>query len=103
MPARYCRLSSGDEVHVRSEELPYRALVAFRPEVVRVGNDPGGNRVTGVISNHVFLGELTELWVTLQDGTRLIARGHDLPAATSGEQVTVSWPVEASRLLAERD
>ena len=53
-----------------------------------------------VTASRVFLGELTELRLTLADGTTMLARGSDLPPSVSGERVTVTWPVAATKLLA---
>jgi len=59
----------------------------------------GWNQLEGTVAHSVFLGELTEIALTLADGTRLLARGSDLPKVPPGETLTLSWPVEATALL----
>ena len=101
------RLASGDEVRTANGDGPARALIAVRPEVVRVGtqktntNTKAGadNELTATITSRVFLGELTELRLSLADGTTLLARGIKLPTSASGERVKVTWPVSATKLL----
>ena len=93
------QLASGDEVRTANGDGPARALIAVRPEVVRVSTKNAGNELTATIASRVFLGELTELRLTLADGTTFLARGSDLPTSASGERVTVTWPVAATKLL----
>lgn len=93
------RLGSGDEVRTANRDAPARALVAVRPEVVRVSAQNAGNELNATIASRVFLGELTELRLTLSDGTTMLARGSDLPTSAIGERVTVTWPVAATKLL----
>ncbi len=103
------RLASGDEVRTANREGPARALVAVRPEVVRVGTkntntntntkSDADNELTATIASRVFLGELTELRLNLADGTTFLARGSELPTSASGERVRVTWPVSATKLL----
>lgn len=93
------RLGSGDEVRTANRDAPARALVAVRPEVVRVSAHNAGNELNATIASRVFLGELTELRLTLSDGTTMLARGSDLPTSAIGERVTVTWPVAATKLL----
>ena len=93
------QLGSGDEVRTANSNGPARALVAVRPEAVRVSTKNAGNELNATIASRVFLGELTELRLTLSDGTTMLARGGDLPTSASGEQVTVTWPVAATKLV----
>ena len=99
------RLASGDEVRTANGEGPARALVAVRPEVVRVGTEhintksDADNELTATIASRVFLGELTELRLNLADGTTFLVRGSELPTSASGERVRVTWPVSATKLL----
>ena len=92
-------LGSGDEVRTANSNGPARAIVAVRPEVVRVSTQNAGNELNATIASRVFLGELTELRLTLSDGTTMLARGGDLPTSASGEKVTVTWPVAATKLI----
>ena len=94
------QLASGDQVRTANSDSPARALMAVRPEVVRVSTQNAGNELTATIASRVFLGEITELRLTLADGTTFLARGSDLPPSASGERVTVTWPVAATKLLA---
>jgi putative spermidine/putrescine transport system ATP-binding protein len=101
-PSGAYRLDSGDEVRAASKDGPERALVAVRPEVVRVGaREAGnaGNALGATVVGRVFLGELTELRLALDNGAPLLARGSDLPPTKAGERVNVTWPVDATKLL----
>ncbi len=93
------RLASGDEVRTARDEGPAEALIAVRPEVVRIAVESRGNLVRATIASRVFLGELTEIRLTLEDGTSMLARGSDLAPGTGGEPVTLTWPIDATQLL----
>ena len=93
------RLDAGAEVLAASSDGPERALVAVRPEAVRITAGGDGNELKANVVSRVFLGELTELRLALSDKTTILARGSDLPATKTGEEVTVSWPIEATKLL----
>ena len=93
------RLASGDEVRASRDDGPAEALIAVRPEFVRIATENRGNQLQATIATRVFLGELTELRATLEDGTSMLARGSELAATTAGERVTLTWPVEATKLL----
>lgn len=93
------RLASGDEVRTPVDDGPAEALVAVRPEFVRIATESSGNQLRATIANRVFLGELTEIRVSLDDGTSMLARGSGLAETTPGQRVTLTWPVEATKLL----
>ena len=85
-----------------------RASVAFRPEKIRLRGTtaPDLNRLTCVVSDVVYTGSSTTYLVTFQDANPIMVRllneeasaGH---AASPGEQVTISWPIEVSKAFPE--
>jgi len=96
---------AGTEIRAQHANAPEGAAhdslrIAIRPESVELGAHDGWNRLAGRVSRRIFLGELTEIGVTLDDGSEIMLRGTSL-AATLGEDVDVSWPVEATQLLFE--
>ena len=96
---RVYRLATGETIRTADSGSKEHGLVAVRPEVVRTRAEKGWNRLEGTVAHRVFLGEITEIAVTLADGTLFLARGGDLPTVAPGETLTLSWPVEATALL----
>ena len=96
---RVYRLRTGDTIRTAEAGRREHALVAVRPEVVRTRAENGWNQLEGTVAHRVFLGELTEIAITLADGTLFLARGSDLPTIAPGGRLTLSWPVEATALL----
>ena len=93
------RLQTGETIRTAEPGGTTHHLIAVRPEVVRTRAQNGWNQLEGTVAHRVFLGELTEIALTLADGTLFLARGSDLPMVAPGETLTLSWPVEATALL----
>ena len=75
-----------------------------RPEAVRIA-DPeacADNRLAGVVTEAIYLGELTRCHVRLGDGQTLVMKQQNMdgvPQIRSGDRVTVSWSVRDTRLV----
>ena len=83
---------------------PGPALLAIRPERLRLGEAQGPNRLAGAVIARIYSGETLTHAVRLPDGTQLrvtqaLADGlrSGLPAV--GDDVVLSWPPEAGMLL----
>jgi len=82
------------------------ALLALRPERLRIGPTEAPNRLAGVVIERTYAGEMLTHAVRLHDGTVLRATQalHDGLGAvqpTVGEAVTLSWHPDACILLPE--
>lgn len=83
---------------------PGPALLAIRPERLRLEAGQGPNRLAGVVIARTYAGETLTHVVRLPDGTQLrvtqaLSDGlrPGLPAV--GDDVVLSWPPEAGMLL----
>ena len=75
-----------------------------RPEAVRIaGPEPSaGNRLDGVVTEAIYLGELTRYHVRLGDEQTLVMKQQNMdgvPQIRPGDRVTVSWSVRDTRLV----
>ena len=75
-----------------------------RPEAVRIAGPEASadNRLDGVVTEAIYLGELTRCHVRLGDGQRLVMKQQNMdgvPQIRSGDRVTVSWSVRDTRLV----
>jgi len=82
--------------------------IAIRPEqmVLNTGKGADLNRVEGVVSEVVFLGDDTDHFVTLANGARLLVRtpNRDTSADEThavGDRVAIFWLTSASTVLTE--
>ncbi len=80
--------------------------LAIRPEEIRLGAPSASIEATrgrGCLGPSVFLGELVETSVTLQDGTILTVRGsaRDATPGEVGEIVQFWWPTARASILDE--
>lgn len=97
--ARY-RLAGGETV--LASRGPERAILAVRPESVRLGSLPEGeaaNSLAGRVEYRVFLGELTELGIRLDGGGLLMARSAGGTEIEPGCTVRPWWPPEKTTAL----
>ena len=79
-----------------------RVTVALRPEAVELGEGGGSNRLSGVVEDVSFLGSIVRTRVKLGDDVTLSFDQFNDPgltAAVIGEQITVSFPPEATLIL----
>ena len=80
-----------------------------RPEAVRIAgpaapsdNRPSDNRLDGVVTEAIYLGELTRYHVRLGDEQTLVAKQQNMDGVAQvrpGDRVTVSWSVQDTRLV----
>jgi putative spermidine/putrescine transport system ATP-binding protein len=84
---------------------PGRQALLVRPEKITLRRPgaaltPGANRLTGTVSEAIYLGSGVKYEVTLADGTRGVARMAltDAPFAL-GDSVEVTWMKQDARLL----
>ncbi len=63
--------------------------VAIRPENVRLGAPAGANGALATITNHVFLGNISEYYAALPSGPVLRVQTHPLARFAVGDQVAV--------------
>ncbi len=91
-------------VHVMHAAPPGPALLAIRPERLRLGAGAGVNQLEGVVVARTYAGETLTHAVQLPDGTRLrvtqaLSDGlrADLPA--EGDSVALSWAPNAGIVL----
>ena len=94
----------GLEARVASPAAPGPALLAIRPERLRIGAGEGANRLDGIVVGRSYSGEMLTHAVQLPDGTRVRVTQAlrdglraDLPGA--GDAVALSWPPEAGIVL----
>jgi spermidine/putrescine ABC transporter ATP-binding subunit len=83
---------------------PGPALLAVRPERLRVGEAELPNRLEGVVMDHAYAGESLATRVRLTDGsivrvTRSLLDGAGAAQVAVGRPVTVSWHPDACILL----
>ena len=77
--------------------------VALRPEAVEIGEGGGANRLVGTIDDVSFLGSIVRTRVRLSDGALVsLDQFNDpaLAALTVGDGITISFPPEATLVLA---
>jgi ABC-type Fe3+/spermidine/putrescine transport system ATPase subunit len=82
------------------------ALLAIRPERVRLGASEGANMLSGVVVDRAYAGESLTHTVRLADGslmraTRSLRDGFGAAEADIGDDVTLSWRPDACILLPE--
>jgi ABC-type Fe3+/spermidine/putrescine transport system ATPase subunit len=79
--------------------------LSVRPERLAVGPRgdaaPDRNQLDGVVTDVVFMGAGTRVFVTLADATRAVAHRPAGDAPAPGTPVAIGWPVEAGVLLRE--
>ena len=77
--------------------------VALRPEAVEIGEAGGANRLTGRVEDVSFLGSIVRTRVRISDDASVsLDQFNDpaLSAAAIGDTVTISFPPEATLVLA---
>jgi spermidine/putrescine ABC transporter ATP-binding subunit len=89
-----------------SPPAPDVALLALRPERIRLHDDTAPNRVRGVVVEHAYTGEALTHSVRLADGSVLrvsqaLQDGLAARPPAVGESVTLSWQPDACILLAQ--
>jgi putative spermidine/putrescine transport system ATP-binding protein len=80
-----------------------KVTIALRPESVEVGESGGSNRLTGKIEDVSFLGSIVRTRMQVGEGVTVSFDAFNDPAvaaATVGDTVTVSFPPEATLVLA---
>jgi putative spermidine/putrescine transport system ATP-binding protein len=80
-----------------------RVTVALRPEAVEVGEAGGPNRLTGRVEDVSFLGSIVRTRIHVGDGAAVsLDQFNDpaLAAAAIGDTITISFPTEATLVLA---
>ena len=101
------RLDSGKEISGREHgghDTGARVTLAVRPERAELATGPGGNGLPGTIDRVVYFGTDTQFRVRLKDcDTVFLVRrqnrsGHEA-SLSEGQEVTVSIPPEALRVL----
>ena len=75
-----------------------------RPEAVRIAGVEASadNRLAGVVTEAIYLGELTRCHVRLGDGQTLVMKQQNMDGVAqvrTGDRVTVSWSVHDTRLV----
>jgi spermidine/putrescine transport system ATP-binding protein len=82
--------------------------VAFRPEKIFLNIEPGEdyNSVSGIINHAVYLGSATTYLIQIKGGAILTVRQQNVEATLGrfiqvGDQVTLSWPIMASKAFAD--
>ena len=97
--------SLGVVVRAGADCAPGEALLAIRPERLRLGSGRAANTLSGVVAEHSYAGERLTISVRLIDQTILRAMQalHEgLNAVPNvGEAVTLCWPPEACMVLRE--
>src|SRR4051812_12558818 len=104
---------SGSRVSVAGQEItsakPVQSgggglvTVALRPEAIELGETGGSNRLRGTVEDVSFLGSIVRTRIKIGDDSALSFDQFNDPAlaaATVGDAVTVSFPVEATLVLA---
>ena len=81
------------------------AVLAVRPEMVRLARPAAGDATTGRVLNRIFLGEHTEYLVrtqTLGDILALVPRAAEADSGFApGADVALAWPDKAALALAD--
>lgn len=85
-----------------------RVSIAVRPEKIFLNQpeQPGFNRIDGILETEVYIGSTTTFTVKIASGDRLIVRqqnvqprmGDNLPP---GSQISISWAVDSCRLFTD--
>jgi spermidine/putrescine transport system ATP-binding protein len=78
--------------------------VMIRPEKIRLGSDVTAGQLQGVITSAVYLGESTQLKVTLDGGPEVMVLEQNRDVSQSsrinvGKPVSVSWDPESAVIL----
>jgi putative spermidine/putrescine transport system ATP-binding protein len=77
--------------------------VALRPEAVEIGEAGGANRLVGQVEDVSFLGSIVRTRVRVMDGASVSLDQFNDPALAApaiGETITISFPPEATLVLA---
>ncbi len=110
---RYVEIVIEPDIRVWAPTLPdlhqrQQLTIAFRPEKVHLnsGQKEGLNQVAGTIQEVVYTGSATTYNVILPDKSVITARRQNIEITpgtqfSTGEKVTVSWPVEITRVFTE--
>ena len=87
-----------------------KVTLAIRPERMQFADSSpvtGDNQVQGTIAEVVFIGNDTQYFVSLMNGSRIMVRQQnrvslaDAPAMTPGQVVTVLWSASSTNVLSE--
>jgi putative spermidine/putrescine transport system ATP-binding protein len=91
-------LRSGERVGIPPSATPGAALLALRPERLRVAS--GGEGLPGRVLFSTYLGVTTEYQVELASGDRLVVRQPaEAAGAGIGDTVRIHWPPSAALML----
>jgi putative spermidine/putrescine transport system ATP-binding protein len=77
--------------------------VALRPEAVEIGEAGGANRLTGQVEDVSFLGSIVRTRIRVGEGASVSLDQFNDPALAAsaiGDTLTISFPVEATLVLA---
>jgi spermidine/putrescine transport system ATP-binding protein len=81
------------------------AWLTVRPEAIDLtdgtGAPAGQNVVTGTVRDAVYAGSALRVHVVLPSGQRLVANVPSGTPVTSGEPVTLTWPIEQARCVGD--
>jgi spermidine/putrescine ABC transporter ATP-binding subunit len=84
---------------------PGRRRLALRPEQVRLGRSPSPGAMRARVTNAVYLGTSTHVYVDLEGGPSLVAfvqnTGPSAETFSPGSPVWVSWDPDSLRLIRE--
>ncbi len=79
--------------------------VSLRPESIRISSgDDAPNRVTGHVTDVVFVGDRVRFHVRTEAGLEFVCQQHRADNTTSArpeDRVTLTWPAEATVILRE--
>ena len=100
-------LVAGQPIRVAGDPVAGLGRIVVRPERVRLvdpkdgANGPTANSLAGIVREHVYVGALSQLEVTLADGSvlQVVLANDGRPVPDPGEPVTVSLPADAIRVL----
>ena len=77
--------------------------VALRPEAIEIGEAGGANRLVGTVEDVSFLGSIVRTRIALSDGQFISLDQFNDPALAAsgvGDSITISFPPEATLVLA---
>jgi spermidine/putrescine transport system ATP-binding protein len=109
----HCEVLIESELRIWSMGVPglrpgQQVSVAVRPEkmFLNLGPRDDYNKLPGSIQNVVYTGSATTYNIELPDGSTIMVRQQNVDAklttqASVGDQVTISWPIEASRAFSD--
>lgn len=95
------RIGERDFACTNSETTDSLAVLFLRPEEIRIGGETGANAVAGTIESVSALGSTLHIRVATPAGQFLVYRLSDMnQRLRPGDNVTVSWPSYAGRIMA---